>query len=236
MGVFSLIRRDQTAGATRSAMRDVRRRRGGSSDAVTRIAETFRDVGLDGRLTFVSADSVAKRASRGRKTTPQKAVKRIVRRHRRGVTVAGFLTGLGGFATLPILLPLNIAEFYLQATRMVGAIAKVRGYDLADDRVRTHVLATLLAEESGDVLDHVGLGPLTGVVARRVARKLPETQMSEVANAIGVRILRRAGQRSFRLFGKAIPGLGGIIGAWVDRSQLRKIATTSDRNFPQQAN
>jgi hypothetical protein len=30
---------------------------------------------------------------------------------------------VGGFITLPVALPVNVLEFYVQATRMVGAIA-----------------------------------------------------------------------------------------------------------------
>ncbi len=53
-----------------------------------------------------------------------------MRLHVVGGVVGGFVTGLGGFVTMPVALPVNIAEFYVQATRMVGAIATLRGYDV----------------------------------------------------------------------------------------------------------
>ena len=112
-------------------------------------------------------------------------MRRLVRRHRWGVTAGGFVTGLGGIFTLPILLPTNVVEFYVQSTRMVGAIAAVRGYDLEDEEIRVRVLASLLGEESGEVLRSVGLGPVAGVAARSVAKQLPSRPQSEVANAIG---------------------------------------------------
>ncbi|MDN5685397.1 MAG: EcsC family protein [Brachybacterium sp.] len=237
MGILSMLRRDEKSMDTaRDALKEIRRTRGsGNSDggALQRLVETFRDLGLDGKLTYSSAQEVARRAQRGRaRKRPEKAIRRLVRRHRRGVTVAGFLTGLGGIITMPILLPTNVVEFSVQSTRMVGAIAVVRGYDLDDEEIRVRVLAALLGEESGDVLKNIGLGPVAGVATRTVARRLPTSTESAVASAIGGRLLRRFGLRSVRLFGKAIPGLGGVLGAISDRRQLAKIAKAAKAGFP----
>lgn len=235
MGIFSMLRRDESARSTaREAMRAARRGKDeGSEGALERVVTLIRDVGLDGKLTYASAADIARRAQRGRgKRRPEVAVRRIVRRHRWGVTLGGFVTGLGGFVTLPILLPTNVVEFYVQATRMAGAIAAVRGYDLEDEEVRARVLAALLGEESGDVLKNVGLGPVAGVAARGVAKRLPTSPQSQLVSAIGGRLLRRFGLHSVRLFGKAIPGLGAVLGALSDRSQLRKIAAAARTGFP----
>lgn len=233
MGILDVIRRDRTTTDTaRSALREARRPGSGPRDAITRLVEMFRDVGIDGKFRFRSAATIAQRADRGGRASPNRAVRRVVRKHRHGVTLGGFLTGLGGFVTLPVLLPLNVVEFYVQATRMVAAIAAVRGHDLQDDTIRARVLTTLLGEEAGDVLDHIGLSPIAGIATKQVTKRLPASQTSQVANAIGVRILRRFALRSFRIFGKAIPGLGALVGAWSDRRQLRKIAETAKREFP----
>lgn len=235
MGIFSMLRRDESARSTaREAMKEARR--GGQSTqggALEGVVTMIRDLGLDGKLTYRSAAEIARRARRGRgKRRPEVAVRRIVRRHRWGVTAGGFVTGLGGFVTLPILLPTNVVEFYVQATRMVGAIAAVRGYDLEDEEVRVRVMAALLGEESGDVLKNLGLGPVAGVAARSAAKKLPTSPQSQLAGAIGGRLLRRFGLRSVRLFGKAIPGLGAVLGALSDRSQLKRIAKAARTSFP----
>lgn len=235
MGILGLIRRDEAARHTAAdALREARRGgEAGGGGALQRLVGSFRDIGLDGKLTFSSATAVARRARRGRgRRHPEKAVGRIVRRHRRGVTSAGFLTGLGGIFTLPVLLPTNVVEFYTQATRMAGAIAVIRGYDLQDGEVRTRVLTTLMGEESGDLLSNIGLGPLGGVAGRGLAKRLPPSTERAVAEAIGGRILRQFGLRSVRLFGKAIPGLGGVLGALSDRRQLKKIAAAARQAFP----
>ena len=234
MGIFSMLRGDDSARSTaRAAMKEARRGQASQDGALERIVTMIRDTGLDGKLAYSSAAETARRAQRGRgRRRPEVAVRRLVRRHRRGVTAGGFVTGLGGFITLPLLLPTNVLEFYIQATRMVGAIAAVRGYDLEDEEIRVRVLAALLGEESGDVLRNVGLGPVAGAAARGMARSLPTTPQSQLAGAIGGRLVRRFGLRSARLFGKAIPGLGAVLGAAADRAQLNRIAKAARAGFP----
>ncbi|WP_443867948.1 hypothetical protein [Megasphaera sp.] len=48
---------------------------------------------------------------------------------------SGFLTSLGGFITLPVALPANVASVIYMQMQMIAAIARMGGYDLHDDRV-----------------------------------------------------------------------------------------------------
>src|SRR5690625_7915253 len=84
-----------------------------------------------------------------------------------------------------------------------------------------------MGEESGDVLGSVGLGPVAGAASRQVAKRLPGTVEYQIAGALGGRILRRFGLRSVRLFGKAIPGLAGVVGAIAGRRQQHKVGRAS---------
>ena len=234
MGVWNLIRRDEpTVDETREALREGRRGSGhGNADVVTRAVERFRDIGLDGKFTFASAGRVAARA-KGRHHHPERAIDRVVRQHLWGVGVGGFVTGLGGFLTLPVALPVNVAEFYLQATRMVGAMARLRGYDLADDRVRTAVMLTLAGEDSRDILQQAGLGSVSGHVTDALGGRLAPGAMMMINKGIGFRMMRRAGERSLASFGRAVPALGGLIGAAYDLRQLSRIAAAARREFPE---
>ena len=237
MSLFGLMGRGKSATRiTRQAMKDARSQKGDERSrvggALHTMTESFRDIGLNGALKYSSAEEVARRASKKSRGNEQKAIRRVVRQHSRGVTAAGFLTGLGGLFTLPLLLPANVFEFYVQATRMVGAIAAIRGYDIEDEVVRSRILAALVAEESDEVLAGIGLGPIAGTATREIVKRLPSSPSSTVARAIGGRVLRRFGLQSVRLFGRAIPGLGGIIGAWSDRGMLKKITKTAKKGFP----
>lgn len=236
MGLLKLLGREESTGITRSAIKEARSTpNDDASDgsALQTMVEAFRDIGLDGRLKYSSAERVARRALKRSGGNPRKAIRVVERQHRRGVMAAGFLTGLGGLITLPVLLPANVFEFYVQATRMVGAIASIRGYDIDDEEIRSRIVAALVGEDSEDILASIGLGPIAGMASRGIAKRLPSSPSTEVARAIGGRMLRQFGLQSVRLFGKAIPGLGGVLGAWSDRRVLKKIARTAEKNFPQ---
>src|SRR6476660_5970104 len=60
----------------------------------------------------------------------------------------GFLTNLGGLATMAYMVPANITGLALVQSRMVAGIAHLRGYDLTDPRVRNAVLVSMLGEDA----------------------------------------------------------------------------------------
>ena len=95
------------------------------------------DVGLDGRGPLDPVREVADEALRKAGGDREKAIAALARRTTLTGGIGGFVTGVGGFVTMPVALPVNVAEFYLQAVRMVGAVAVLRGYDVDDPRVRT---------------------------------------------------------------------------------------------------
>jgi hypothetical protein len=70
-------------------------------------------------------------------------VQKIIRRQSFRCAVVGFITGFGGFFTLPIALPLDLLlSVRLQAT-MVKFIATVYGYeDAYDSRLATYMIMT----------------------------------------------------------------------------------------------
>src|SRR5690606_17211948 len=121
MGIFGMLRRDDTAKATaRRAMKEARSGEATDGGAVQRLIDAIRDIGLDGKLTYSSAQEIARKAQLGRaRKHPEEAVRRIIRSHRRGVTAGGVLTARGGATTLPLLLATNVRGFYAHAARQV---------------------------------------------------------------------------------------------------------------------
>ena len=68
------------------------------------------------------------------------------------------MTGLGGIIALPVALPTNVLGFYAIATRVVGAIASLRGYDVRDQGTRSAVMLTLVGADADDLLKKAGMG------------------------------------------------------------------------------
>ena len=105
-------------------------------------------------------------------------------------------------------LAVSLAEFYVVATRMVGAIAIVRGYDVRQPEVRTAVLLTLVAARSDEVLAEDGIG--AGKLPRIALRRLPPGALMLVNKAICFRLLRRVNERSSSRLGRGVLSWAGV--------------------------
>jgi hypothetical protein len=202
----------------------------GLTAAASRLVEHLLAIGIDGRGRIDSAQLVADKA-RSSYPDADRAVDAVVSQHQKMVAVGGFVTGLGGFVTLPIALPLNVAEFYLLATRMVAATASLRGYDISQPEVRSAVLLTLVGADADDLLRTAGLTP-SGRLSSLAAERLPGPALMVLNKGVGFRLLSALGRKGLQRFGKAVPFVGGAVGAGVDTFLLRRIASHARHEFP----
>jgi hypothetical protein len=187
------------------------------------------DAGLNGLGPIRSAAQVADAALRDADDS-EEAIETLVRDHLALSAAGGFVTGVGAYVTLPIALSVNLAEFYLVATRMVGAIAVVRGYDVRQPEVRTAVLLTLVASRSDEVLSKEGFG--AGTLSRFGLRRMPPGALMLVNKAIFFRLLRRVNKRLFWKLGHGMPLVGGGAGAALDSWMMSRIAGQALVEFP----
>ncbi len=191
------------------------------------------DVGIDGTVGFESAGQVALGALKDHGSA-EAAVAAVIRAHRRLIAVGGFVTGVGGFVTLPAALPANVVEFYLLTTRMVAAIAEIRGHDLRDPTLRTAILLTLVDSDPEALMRQVGISrlPTGGHLAGLGAGRLPAPARMMLNKAIGFRLISQFGQRALTGFGRGLPVAGGVIGAGFDVYLFSHIAASARREFP----
>jgi hypothetical protein len=197
------------------------------------LVERLLDVGIDGRGRFDPAQTVADSASRQHPDV-ERAVDAVVAQHVRLAAANGFVTGLGGFVTLPVALPANVLGFYAVATRMVAAVAALRGYDLREEGVREAVMLTLVGADADDLLHKAGV-PTGGRLASLATQRLPGPAAMVLNKGIGFRLVSTAGRSAFARFGKAVPVLGGMVGAGLDAFLLRRIADQARRELPPRA-
>lgn len=198
--------------------------------AATSMIERLMDVGIDGRGHFRSARGVAGLAlAEHHEVEP--AIDALVRSHLRLVAANGLVTGMGGFAAIPIALPANVLGFYLVATRMVAGIAASRGHDIDQPEVRSAVLLALVRADAEDLLgkaSDAGAGRLVNLAAQR----LPGPLLMAVRKGVMFRLLARIGKKSFSRFGRVVPVAGGLVGAGVDAYLLKRIADHARLEFP----
>ena len=201
-----------------------------NASAATRMIERLMDIGIDGRGSFESAQKVADLAQ-AEHPGAERAIGAMVRSHLRLAAAGGFVTSLGGFVTMPIALPANVLGFYLVATRLVAGIAATRGYDLGRPEVRSAVLLALVGADADDLLKKAGYMS-TGRLANLAAQRLPGPALMAVNKAVGFRLLSQIGKKSLTRFGKAVPLVGGVVGAGVDTFLLKQIADHARQEFP----
>ena len=133
---------------------------------------------------------------------------------------------------MPVSLPVNVAEFYLQAVRMVGTVATLRGYDISEPRVRTAVLLTLVGSDSDEVLKKAGMPSAGSRVTTYALKGLPPAALMVVNKAVGFRLMRGVSEKVLARFGRGIPLAGGVVGGGIDGFMMKKIADHAMKEFP----
>jgi uncharacterized protein (DUF697 family) len=128
---------------------------------------------------------------------------------------SGFVTGLGGFMTLPVAIPANLASVLFIQIRMILAIAHMGGHDLRDDRVKLLVYACLAGNVAKDILQEAGISLGTKLTANLICRISEQTLLS-INKKVGFQLLAKTGGRGTINLGKAIPLMGGVIGGTFD--------------------
>jgi uncharacterized protein (DUF697 family) len=190
-----------------------------AGDAFRRILE----IAIDGRGAWLSAKSAAGRHLQRHGGSVDDAIQSLIDSHIRLASAQGFVTNLGGVAALPVAIPANMAGVATVQIRMIAAIAHLRGYDLADNRVRTALVMCLMGGE--EIAKHIALGKLpTSPMAVATApvfdpaldRVVSEKVVTDLAGRLG-------GKNMALLFTKRIPLVGGGIGAMVDAVATHQI-------------
>lgn len=210
-----------------------RDRNGSTSRAertATQLVQRLVDAGIDGVGPLDPARDVAESA-RSRTGSVEDAVDDIVRSHRRLAAAGGFATGVGGFVTSVVALPANVAGFYVIATRMVAAVAHLRGYDLSREEVRSAVLLTLVGADADEVLGKVGVIVPGGRIRNLALQRLPGPALMVANKAIGFRLLSQVGTRGLARLGRVVPVAGGFVGAALDAWLVNKIADAAREEF-----
>lgn len=208
---------------------------GGIGGAAIRLIERLLEVGIDGKGPFDSAEKVAATALEQARGNEAQAIKIVQRDHRQLAAVGGFLTGLGGFFTMPVSLPANLLEFFVLGTRMTAATAKIRGYDIRQPEIRSAVLLALVGADTDDILKKAGLQLAGGRIVGLAGDRLPAPALMVLNKAIGFRLLGRIGEGTIGKLGRGVPFVGGLVGGGLDVYMLGRIARQAVKEFPQQS-
>lgn len=198
--------------------------------AGTALVQKVLTVGIDGAGPMKGAIDVAEEHLRQHKD-PEKAIRKLVATHQRVVGATGFASGLGGFVTLPVAIPTDMAVLYAYQTRMAAAIAHLRGYDVSSDEVQSVVLVSLLGSGGAAVLSKFGVQVANKSAAQALA-KVPGKVFIEINKKVGYRLVTKAGSKGLVNMTKVVPVAGGVAGAGINVASTRTVATYARLNFP----
>ncbi len=143
---------------------------------------------------------------------------------------SGFLTGLGGLLTLPIAVPANIASVMYVHIRMIAAIAYMGGYDLNDDKVKTLIYTCLIGNAAKDIFKDSGIivgQKLTASVINNISKQT----LGAINKRVGFKLVTKFSEKGAIVLGRAVPLVGGLIGASIDGVATQKIGNIARETF-----
>lgn len=185
-----------------------------SAAPVFRTLDRLYDFSLSGFPGFETATELSQ-SYLDRPGTLRQRVNSLIRWQNVKSGSSGFVTGLGGFMTLPVAIPANLASVLFIQIRMILAIAHMGGHDLRDDRVKSLVYACLAGNVAKDILQEAGILMGTKLTTNLIYR-ISEQSLLSINKKIGFQLLAKTGGRGTISLGKAIPLMGGVIGGTFD--------------------
>jgi hypothetical protein len=159
------------------------------------------------------------------------AIHEVIENHVRYAGAQGFVTNLGGVVTAAVTIPANIAGLAMLQCRMVAGIAHLRGYDLADLRVRNAVLATMLGEDTVRTLVRKKKLPAPPMAIATAPAHDPQLNRVLAAEVAAEFLTRVAGKRVATTVGRRVPVIGGLFGAGADGFATWQIGRYADREL-----
>lgn len=148
-----------------------------------------------------------------------------------GAGTAGFVTNLGGAFTLPVAVPANLVSTATIQLTLVARIVAARGYDPASHEVRTFAIACLAGTKATEIVS--GAGVRVGMrLAQSAVNQIAGATLARINQAVGFRLLTKAGQQGVVNLAKLIPVAGGIVGGGIDAASTYAVGKAAKQMFP----
>lgn len=201
-----------------------------SAEQIMSVLSQCYEKALNGLPTSKTAKQVADEYMR-RYPDRDLAIKKLVDAQVLKCTTSGFLTSLGGFITLPVAIPANLASVMYVQLRMIASIAVIGGYDPSDDEVQTLAYACLAGMSAGDICKIAGVKAVNAIATKAIIKKLPGALCIKINKAVGFRFITKAGEKGIINLTKVVPIVGGVFGGGVDYVGTKAIAKKAYNMF-----
>lgn len=161
----------------------------------------------------------------------EKAIEKFVQNQRLKCSASGFVSGMGGSATALVMLPADLAYSLYTELRVIAGIAYIRGYDLMDDVVKTAVFLCMVGNSVGRLVRQAGINIVKRASLNVLKSKLTTGAIRKINQAIGFRLVTKAGSKSIISLTKMLPVVGGAFGATFNWCEVNLYAQMAKRMF-----
>ena len=162
--------------------------------------------------------------------TKEKAVKAMIKNQIIKCSTSGFITGFGGFITMPVTIPANLSSVIYVQMRMIACCAYISGHKLDSDQTQTFVYACLAGVSANAIVKQSGIR--FGIkFAQTMVNKIPGKVLTKINQKVGFRFITKAGTKGIVNLGKAIPFVGSVVGSGLDFAETKIIANRAYKWF-----
>jgi hypothetical protein len=187
------------------------------------------DTGISGAIALPSASQLANNYLKA-SGNAEEAIDSIIAWRTIHACSTGFITGLGGIASLPVSIPLDLITSYILAANTVAAIAYLRGYDTSFEQVKVFILLCLIGEAGEKVLKDLGIA-ISTKVCENLIRQIPRKLITEINKRVGFRLLSKTGEKSSITLMKIVPLAGGVVGASLNGIYINRCGYCAKKYF-----
>ena len=169
---------------------------------------------IEGVGTIKSAQELAEEYLSLSNGNKEEAANSLIRWSAIKAAGSGFVTGFGGFLTLPVAIPADtdMAATYFIQLRMIAAVAHMGGHDVQSDRVKTLCFTCLFGQAGMDTFsEKIGI-PVTKKLVTKMIQKVPGKMLIKINKAVGFRLLTKAGKKGTVNLIKMVPPVAALAG------------------------
>jgi uncharacterized protein (DUF697 family) len=215
------------------ASRDLVVRPEGRARAADRLVDGLNWIygrAVEGGFGLLGAEETARRHA-GSAADTEQAINRLIRWQAAKAGATGFAMNIGGLITLPVAIPANLTSVLYIQLNMVAAIARLRGHDVRSERVRSLAFACLVGDSATGVLKEAGVKLGTRLTAQAIGR-ISGATLARVNQAVGFRLVAKAGTSGLVNLSKVVPLVGGVVGGSIDGASTLAIGSAAKKLFP----
>lgn len=192
-----------------------------AEDRLSKIQHERYEPAVDAPRPYLAAD----------KDDVERTIDRLIAEATAGAGVSGFVTGVGGFVTLPVTIPANLASALVINARLAGAIAHLRGWDINDPYTQTVVMIVALGTSAQQAMRAIGI-QVGQKFTLQAIKKLPIAVFREINKRVGFMLVAKFGtQRAAITVVRLVPLAGGLVGGTVDATMTNLVGRTAKKMF-----